>query len=87
MFTLRSPAMRFSPALPTFTVVTADATAPGPASAQPPTRLHTPGQRVNCKSPAWSGVRSSFPAVAGEIIHYFTGRRGDELARRRLQEA
>jgi hypothetical protein len=28
-----------------------------------------------------------FPAVAGEIIHYFTGRRGDELARRRLQEA
>jgi hypothetical protein len=28
---------------------------------EPPTRLHTPGQRVNCKSPAWSGVRSSFP--------------------------
>ena len=28
-----------------------------------------------------------FPAVAGEILHYLTGRRGDELARRRLQEA
>jgi hypothetical protein len=27
-----------------------------------------------------------FPAVAGEIVHHFTGRRGDELARRRLQE-
>jgi hypothetical protein len=27
------------------------------------------------------------PAVAGEILHYFTGRRGDELARRRPQEA
>jgi hypothetical protein len=28
---------------------------------EPPTRLHTPGQRVNCKSPALSGVWSSFP--------------------------
>jgi hypothetical protein len=28
-----------------------------------------------------------FPAVAGEILHCFTGRRGDGLARRRLQEA
>jgi hypothetical protein len=27
-----------------------------------------------------------FPAVADEILHCFTGRRGDELARRRLQE-
>jgi hypothetical protein len=61
MFALRSPAMRFFQALPTFIVVTAHATAPGPASAQPPTRLHTPGQRVNCISPAGSGVWSSFP--------------------------
>jgi hypothetical protein len=28
-----------------------------------------------------------FPAVAGETPHCFTGRRGEELARRRLQEA
>jgi hypothetical protein len=28
-----------------------------------------------------------FPAVAGEILHCFTGPRGDELARHRLQEA
>jgi hypothetical protein len=61
MFALSSPAMRFFQALPTFIVVTAHATAPGPASAQPPTRLHAPGQLVNCRSPAWSGVWSSFP--------------------------
>jgi hypothetical protein len=61
MFALRSPAMRFFPVLPTFIVVTAHATTPGPASAQPPTRLHTPAQRVNRKPPAWSGVWSSFP--------------------------
>jgi hypothetical protein len=61
MFALRSPAMRFFQTLPTFIVVTAHATAPGPASAQPPTLLHLPGQRVKCKSPALSGVSSSFP--------------------------
>jgi hypothetical protein len=61
MFALRPLAMRFFQALPTFIVVTAHATAPGPASAQSPTRLHTPGQRVNCKPPALSGVWSSFP--------------------------
>jgi hypothetical protein len=55
------PAMRFFQALPTFIVATAHATAPGPASAQPPTRLHTPGQRMHRKPPAWSGVWSSFP--------------------------
>jgi hypothetical protein len=33
----------------------------GGAVGEPPTRLHTPGQRVNRKSPAGSGVWSSFP--------------------------
>jgi hypothetical protein len=33
----------------------------GGAVGEPPTRLHAPGQRVNCKSPALSGVWSSFP--------------------------
>jgi hypothetical protein len=87
MFALRSPTMRFFQALPTFIVVTAHATAPGPASAQPPTRLHTPGQGVNPLIASRVGCVVIFPAVAGEILHCFTGRRGEELARRRPQEA
>jgi hypothetical protein len=87
MFALRSPAIRFFQALPTFTVVTADATAPGPASAQPPTLLHLPGQRNASQTASMVGCVVIIPAVAGEILHCFTGRRGDELARRRPQEA
>jgi hypothetical protein len=87
MFALRSPAIRFFQALPTFIVVTAHATAPGPASAQPPTRLHTPGQGLNPLIASMVGCVVIFPAVAGEILHCFTGPRGDELARHRLQEA